>query len=141
MNGRATTLRPFLTPAPLSRLLGGINRYPPIEGTRVLEIIDSHSIVLVVLHSVYIYGNTTFPLTKNALNSRWGGPDGSTGGENSRRVPQEGVVAFIRAQQDGAFGRVSVLDATEAVERQEKQHHTSMNTACVCENDDFLKRS
>lgn len=33
-------------------------------------------------------------------------------------MPQEGVVGFIRTQHGGAFGRVSVLDATESAERQ-----------------------
>lgn len=47
--------------------------------------------------------------------------DGGEYGGSTRRVPQEGVVAFIRTQQGGAFGRVSVLDATETAERQAKR--------------------
>eukprot|EP00752_Nemacystus_decipiens_P015636 g13953.t1 len=44
------------------------------------------------------------------------GDGGGMVGDNNRRVPQDGVVPFIRSQQGGAFGRVSVLDATETVE-------------------------
>lgn len=35
-------------------------------------------------------------------------------------MPHDGVVPFILAQQGKSFGRVSVLDATEAAERQAK---------------------
>ncbi|CAM9574282.1 unnamed protein product [Scytosiphon promiscuus] len=52
---------------------------------------------------------------------QWDSGDGGTtgGSEGGRHVPQEGVVAFFRSQEGGAFGRVSVLDATEAAERQD----------------------
>ncbi|CAM9390838.1 unnamed protein product, partial [Ectocarpus sp. 6 AP-2014] len=50
---------------------------------------------------------------------QWDAGGGGAGGEGNgggsgRRVPQEGVIQFIRSQEGGAFGRVSVLDANEA---------------------------
>ncbi|CAM9541896.1 unnamed protein product, partial [Ectocarpus sp. 12 AP-2014] len=49
---------------------------------------------------------------------QWDAGGGGAGGEGSgggsgRRVPQEGVIQFLRSQEGGAFGRVSVLDANE----------------------------